>query len=100
MYVPIANTHDEAAKRRELSISPVASQRTLQLIYRLRTSSRVKIKMFNAFGKVSREFDLGTLIEGTHTSQIDVSQMSPGIYSLQLIRGKISNTTKRAVILY
>lgn len=100
MYVPIAETPAEAREMNKRCAPALTSQRTLQLIYRLRADARVRVQLVNAQGRIAREFNLGRLAEGTHTSQLDVTKMPAGIYNLQLVRGAESTATKQTVVLY
>jgi hypothetical protein len=98
MYVPLSQQASSPAQQ-DVNVA-LTSRHSIQLIYRLRTDARVQVKLVNALGRIAREFDLGTLGQGTHTSRLDVSKMPAGIYSLQLIRGNSANTTRQAVVLY
>lgn len=100
MYVPIAETQAEARGTTRPCAPSLTSQRTLQLIYRLRANASVRVQLVNGQGRIEREFNLGQLAEGTHTSQLDVSKMPAGVYNLQLFRGAENTAAKQTVVLY
>ena len=100
MYVPLTENLVAAESAAPVNVVPKTSRRTLQVIYRLSETARVKIKLINSAGKIKREFDLGPVLEGMHSSKLDVSRIPSGIYSLYILRGKKSKPARQTVILY
>lgn len=100
MYVPLIEELAEPTESIATEAPSPSRKKTLQVIYRLREDARVRIKLVNSNGKIRREFDMGRVKEGVHTSSVDVSRIPAGVYSLQILRGKLSRPAQQTVILY
>jgi hypothetical protein len=56
-------------------------------IFTLEHSGTVGITLFNTLGIPVKTWDLGNLLQGTHTVPVDGSSLNPGIYLLRLKTG-------------
>jgi hypothetical protein len=78
-----------------LEIQPNPAQSYLQLFYNLPASGNVIIKVIDMAGREVKQVSRANFSEGFHSHIIDVQDLEPGIYLLQLnVEGAQSNISK------
>jgi len=77
----------------DLQIAPNPVKSQLLVTIKSETKRRITIKVMNAIGQVFQERTIN-LLTGTHLEQLDLSQLSKGIYFLQTTSEKVINTQK------
>ena len=74
--------------------NPTSDQ--INVEYRLNEETDLDLSVYNIKGDLIKIIDLGSMSEGSHTYQLDLSQnsLSPGIYVVQLRTNSSIQTNK------
>ena len=79
---------DETATITQLSLSPNPANNTTTLRFEKLTNDEIIIRLFDLTGQLVKTIDQGTtLAKGFYQTDLDVSGLSSGIYTLQLFAG-------------
>lgn len=75
--------------------NPVSTQATIS--YSLNETSSVLFRMYDMNGRLISTLDNGRQAKGTHTQLLDVSNMTKGVYVIQMIAGDVTRVAKLIV---
>ncbi len=75
--------------------NPVSNQATIS--YSLNNTSSVMFKMYDMNGRLISTFDSGRQSKGAYTQLVDVSNMTKGVYVIQMIAGDATSVAKLIV---
>lgn len=89
----ISSISDLSTIGMELQIAPNPVKNQLLLTLESETKRAITIKVMNAIGQIFHQQTI-SLAGGTHLEQLDLSQLSKGIYFLQTSSEKVINTQK------
>ncbi|GAB5536055.1 MAG: hypothetical protein Rubg2KO_23040 [Rubricoccaceae bacterium] len=78
--------------------NPTASSRSVQIPYRLASSSPVELAVYDVLGRRIIELVNASQPEGTHTAQLDASALAPGIYIAWLQVGTETRTARITIV--
>lgn len=72
----------------QLSLSPNPANSTTTLRFEKLTNNEIMIRLFDLTGQLVKTIDQGTtLAKGFYQTNVDVSGLSSGLYTLQLLAG-------------
>lgn len=78
----------ESATITQLSLSPNPANSTTTLRFEKLTNNEIMIRLFDLTGQLVKTIDQGTtLAKGFYQTNVDVSGLSSGLYTLQLLAG-------------
>ena len=75
--------------------NPVSNQATIS--YSLNNTSSVMFKMYDMNGRLISTFDSGRQSKGAYTQLVDVSNITKGVYVIQMIAGDATSVAKLIV---
>ena len=79
-------------------IYPVPASDLIKFGYTLETSGPVSLSIFNIEGKLVQQVHQNSFhLPGYHTKELNVSELTPGIYFLEFVKGNVRQTEKFVV---
>jgi hypothetical protein len=76
-------------------IYPVPASDLIKFGYTLETSGPVSLSIFNIEGKLVQQVHQNSFhLPGYHTKELNVSELTPGIYFLEFVKGNVRQTEK------
>jgi hypothetical protein len=80
-----------------MNVFPNPSQDEVQLDYELANNSAVTLQIVNSLGQLVRETPLGEAAQGQHTTTVNVSDLSAGVYCFRM--NTAEGVTNRQIII-
>ena len=93
----LVSAHTIFDETRALQIYPNPAKTTATAVYYLAEPGNVDLQLFNAFGQKTMAFTPGYQSAGEHNLSLNLENLSPGIYYLQLSDGNKVYTRKLMV---
>ncbi|MGC3944079.1 MAG: cellulase family glycosylhydrolase [Chryseolinea sp.] len=91
---PIVVTSVSELRDDALALYPNPASANIKVTYKLNKAGRTKASLITPTGSVVRIQDCGELPAGSHQLSIDVSELTPGLYILQLITPSTNSSAK------
>lgn len=83
----------------DVQVFPVPADDNMNIAVNMSASADVTVSVVNMFGQVIETVNAGTLVAGTHNFTVNTSELSNGIYFVQ-IAGENVNTTIKCTVLH